>query len=80
MRLRYLAASNKRSLSNAQDEDQERGRKAVQDPLERWDQAVPGVQAPHPYHKTTKVKRQLRGMTEVHAADEKLIRAMLPYA
>ena len=25
-------------------------------------------------------KRQLRGMTEVHAADEKLIRAMLPYA
>ena len=30
--------------------------------------------------KTTKVKRQLRGMTEVHAADEKLIRAMLPYA
>ena len=30
--------------------------------------------------KTTKSKRQLRGMTEVHAADEKLIRAMLPYA
>ena len=30
--------------------------------------------------KTTKVKRHLRGMTEVHAADEKLIRAMLPYA
>ena len=30
--------------------------------------------------KTTKAKRQLRGMTEVHAADEKLIRAMLPYA
>ena len=30
--------------------------------------------------KTTKSKRQLRGTTEVHAADEKLIRAMLPYA
>ena len=30
--------------------------------------------------KTTKSKRQLRGMTEVHAADEKLVRAMLPYA
>ena len=30
--------------------------------------------------KTTKSKRQLRGMTEVHAADDKLIRAMLPYA
>ncbi|HQV12758.1 MAG TPA: 50S ribosomal protein L35, partial [Nitrospira sp.] len=30
--------------------------------------------------KTTKSKRQLRGMTEVHAADQKLIRAMLPYA
>ena len=30
--------------------------------------------------KTTKSKRQLRGMTEVHATDEKLIRAMLPYA
>jgi large subunit ribosomal protein L35 len=30
--------------------------------------------------KTTKTKRQLRGMTEVHAADVKLVRAMLPYA
>ncbi|MDD2872351.1 MAG: 50S ribosomal protein L35, partial [Azoarcus sp.] len=30
--------------------------------------------------KTTKSKRQLRGMKEIHAADEKLIRAMLPYA
>lgn len=30
--------------------------------------------------KTTKSKRQLRGMTEVHDADVKLIRAMLPYA
>ncbi|NTV11320.1 MAG: 50S ribosomal protein L35 [Zoogloea sp.] len=30
--------------------------------------------------KTTKSKRQLRGMTEVHASDEKQIRAMLPYA
>lgn len=30
--------------------------------------------------KTTKAKRQLRGMTEVHEADVKLVRAMLPYA
>lgn len=30
--------------------------------------------------KTTKSKRQLRGMTDVHAADQKLIRAMMPYA
>lgn len=30
--------------------------------------------------KTTKLKRQLRGTTAVHAADEKLVRAMLPYA
>ena len=30
--------------------------------------------------KTTKAKRQLRGMKEVHASDAKLIRAMLPYA
>ncbi len=30
--------------------------------------------------KTTKSKRQLRGMTAVHAADEKSIRAMMPYA
>ena len=28
--------------------------------------------------KTTKSKRQLRGMTDVHPADQKLIRAMLP--
>lgn len=30
--------------------------------------------------KTTKSKRQLRGMTAVNAADEKSIRAMMPYA
>ena len=30
--------------------------------------------------KTTKSKRQLRGATEVHAADVKSVRAMLPYA
>ncbi|MDR1462896.1 MAG: 50S ribosomal protein L35 [Azoarcus sp.] len=30
--------------------------------------------------KTTKSKRQLRGTTEIHPADEKLIRAMLPFA
>jgi len=30
--------------------------------------------------KTTKNKRHLRGMTEVHDSDAKLIRAMLPYA
>ena len=30
--------------------------------------------------KTTKSKRQLRGATEVHASDVKLVRAMLPYA
>lgn len=30
--------------------------------------------------KTTKVKRHLRGTTEVHSADRKLVRAMLPYA
>jgi large subunit ribosomal protein L35 len=30
--------------------------------------------------KTTKNKRQLRGMTEVHDSDAKLVRAMLPYA
>lgn len=30
--------------------------------------------------KTTKVKRQLRGMTEVHASDHKQIHAMMPYA
>ena len=30
--------------------------------------------------KTTMAKRQLRGMIEVHPADEKQIRAMLPYA
>ena len=28
----------------------------------------------------SRFRDQLRGMTEVHAADEKLIRAMLPYA
>ena len=30
--------------------------------------------------KTTKSKRHLRGMTCVHASDEKSIRAMMPYA
>lgn len=30
--------------------------------------------------KTTKSKRQLRGMTEVHASDVKQIRSLLPYA
>jgi large subunit ribosomal protein L35 len=30
--------------------------------------------------KTTKSKRQLRGMTDVVAADVKSVRAMLPYA
>ena len=30
--------------------------------------------------KTTKNKRQLRGMTAVHDADTKQIRAMMPYA
>ena len=30
--------------------------------------------------KTTKNKRQLRGITGVHATNEKSVRAMLPYA
>jgi len=30
--------------------------------------------------KSTKVKRQLRGMENVHAADTRLVRAMMPYA
>lgn len=30
--------------------------------------------------KTTKSKRQLRGMTEVHATDIKRVRAMMPFA
>jgi large subunit ribosomal protein L35 len=30
--------------------------------------------------KTTKSKRQLRGMTDVVAADAKSVRAMMPYA
>jgi large subunit ribosomal protein L35 len=30
--------------------------------------------------KTTKNKRQLRGAVQVHAADVRLVRAMLPYA
>jgi len=30
--------------------------------------------------KTTKSKRQLRGMTAVHDADAKQVRAMMPYA
>ena len=30
--------------------------------------------------KTTKVKRHLRGVTAVHDADMKSVRAMLPYA
>ena len=30
--------------------------------------------------KTTKAKRQLRGMTDVHAADKAMVRSMLPYA
>jgi len=30
--------------------------------------------------KTTKNKRQLRGTVSVHGSDEKLIRAMLPFA
>lgn len=30
--------------------------------------------------KTTKVKRHLRGITEVCAADQKMVRSMLPYA
>jgi large subunit ribosomal protein L35 len=30
--------------------------------------------------KTTKSKRQLRGMTGVHAADKAMVRSMLPYA
>ena len=30
--------------------------------------------------KTTKSKRQLRGMTSVHASDSASIRAMMPYA
>ena len=30
--------------------------------------------------KDTKTKRQLRGMTEVHASDKAMVRSMLPYA
>lgn len=30
--------------------------------------------------KTTKSKRQLRGITEVHSSDAASVRAMLPYA
>ncbi len=30
--------------------------------------------------KTTKSKRQLRGMTSVHKSDAALVRAMMPYA
>lgn len=30
--------------------------------------------------KSTKTKRQLRGMTSVHEADVKSVRAMMPYA
>ncbi|HQR04043.1 MAG: 50S ribosomal protein L35 [Proteobacteria bacterium] len=30
--------------------------------------------------KTTKSKRQLRGMEEIHASDVQQVRAMLPYA
>ncbi|MDR0564557.1 MAG: 50S ribosomal protein L35 [Azoarcus sp.] len=30
--------------------------------------------------KTTKNKRHLRGAVAVHASDEKMVRAMLPYA
>ncbi|HPR05061.1 MAG TPA: 50S ribosomal protein L35 [Denitromonas sp.] len=30
--------------------------------------------------KTTKVKRHLRGVLEVHESDVKMVRAMLPYA
>ena len=30
--------------------------------------------------KTTKVKRHLRGVLEVHDSDVKMVRAMLPYA
>lgn len=30
--------------------------------------------------KTTKVKRHLRGVVEVHKADRKMVRSMLPYA
>ncbi len=30
--------------------------------------------------KTTKSKRQLRGMTEVHSTDQARIHAMMPYA
>ena len=30
--------------------------------------------------KTTKTKRQLRGMTEVHKSDKAMVRAMMPYA
>ncbi|HCX33751.1 MAG TPA: 50S ribosomal protein L35 [Rhodocyclaceae bacterium] len=30
--------------------------------------------------RTTKSKRQLRGMTSVHPSDEAAVRAMLPYA
>ena len=30
--------------------------------------------------KTTKGKRQLRGMIEVHASDKAMVKSMLPYA
>ena len=30
--------------------------------------------------KTTKAKRQLRGMTDVHSTDVKRVRAMMPFA
>ena len=30
--------------------------------------------------KTTKGKRQLRGMTDVHASDKAMVRSMMPYA
>ncbi|MER2515844.1 MAG: 50S ribosomal protein L35 [Candidatus Accumulibacter phosphatis] len=30
--------------------------------------------------KDTKTKRQLRGTTEVHAADKAMVRSMMPYA
>jgi large subunit ribosomal protein L35 len=45
-----------------------------------------GVKRTHAYlrhiltKKSTKRKRNLRGMTPVHASDKRLVRAMLPYS
>ena len=70
------------SLGNqhAQDEDQEKRRKALSGSRQRIHQAWSGVQASHPDQEDHQNKRQLRGSAAVHETNVASVKAMMPFA